>query len=81
MLGNIKFLVSMVFFTVLYIFLLAPAVERASTDIKSVAGPSSVTIIESIETALFVGLPLVFVIGSILVSFVVASGLRGTSSR
>jgi hypothetical protein len=79
MLGNIKFLVAMAFFTVLYVTTVAPALESVAADIKSVGGASTVAIIEGIETALFVGLPLVFVVGIVLVTFVSASGLRGSS--
>jgi hypothetical protein len=79
MLGNLKFLVGMVFFTVLYVTTVAPALESVSADIKGVGGPGTVAIIETIETALFIGLPLVFVVGILLVGFVSASGLRGSS--
>lgn len=79
MLGNIRFLVAMVFFLVLYITTLAPAIERVSSSIQDVAGPAAVGSYSQVETTLFVGLPLVFLGGIILIVFVVAAGLRGTS--
>jgi hypothetical protein len=79
MLRLIQFMVAMVFFLVLYITTLAPAIERVSSAIRSVNGPAAVGDFALIETALFVGLPLVFLGGIILIVFVAASGLRGTS--
>jgi len=79
MLSNIRFLVAMIFFLVLYVTTLAPAIERVSSAIQDVGGPAAVGSYSQVETTLFVGLPLVFLAGIILIVFVVAAGLRGTS--
>jgi uncharacterized membrane protein YcgQ (UPF0703/DUF1980 family) len=79
MLGNIKFLVSMVFGVLLFVFTLAPALETVVNTIRAATGTPEVSSFARVETVLFVGLPLVMVFGVILIVFVVAAGLRGTS--
>jgi|AKVG01.1.fsa_nt_gi hypothetical protein len=79
MLGNIKLLVALVFGIVLYSFTLAPALETTINAIRTATGTPEVGSFARVETALFVGLPLVFVVGIILVVFVAAAGLRGSS--
>jgi uncharacterized membrane protein len=80
MLRTVKFVVAMSVFLVLYITTVAPAIESVSSSIQSVNGNTGpLSMWGSVETALFVGLPLVMLGGIILVGFIVAVGLRGTS--
>jgi hypothetical protein len=81
MIQTIKFVVSTIFFLVLFGFVLAPALNQTSDAIEgsmSSTGPL-VGLIDTVETALFLGMPLLLLGGIILVGLVVASGLRGTS--
>jgi hypothetical protein len=84
-LSNIKFLTVMVFFLVLMVTVLLPVIEQiAATVIPLQPSGESVNlaitgVIDTTLTAVFVGMPLVFLGGIILVSFVIAGGLRGTS--
>jgi hypothetical protein len=85
-LSNIKFLTVMVFFLVLMVTVLLPVIEQVAAvviPLQPETGESSslpiTGVIDSTLTAVFVGMPLVFLGGIILVSFVIAGGLRGTS--
>jgi len=79
MLRAMAFLVSMVFFLTIYITIVAPAIEQVSIAVQATSAPG--ISFSMIDTALFVGMPLVLLGGIILVLFVVATGLRGTSLR
>jgi hypothetical protein len=77
MLRAIAFLITMVFFLVIYAFVLAPALEIVSSSVQAASQPGIP--FASIDTVLFVGLPLILLGGVILVVFVIATGIRGTS--
>jgi TRAP-type C4-dicarboxylate transport system permease small subunit len=77
MLRAIGFLVSMVFFLTIYGFVLAPALEKVSSSVQAASAPGIPFGI--FNTVLFVGMPLVLLGGVILVVFVIATGIRGTS--
>jgi hypothetical protein len=77
MLRAIAFLISMLFFLVIYAFVLAPALEIVSNSLQAASAPGIP--FASFNTALFVGLPLILMGGIILVVFVIATGIRGTS--
>jgi hypothetical protein len=79
MLRAMAFLISTVFFLVIYTQIVAPAIEQVSNSVQSVSAPG--ISFQLIDTALFVGLPLVLLGGTIVVMFVIATGLRGTSLR
>lgn len=81
MLRPLRFLVAILFFAVLYITTLAPALETTSNDIKAQQpdNPAVAGVITDLETALFVGMPLLLVGGIIVTVFVISVGLRGTS--
>jgi len=81
MLSTIRFVVATTLFLVLFGFVLAPALNTVSDNIEGsmeTSGPL-VGLIADVETALFLGMPLLLLGGILLVGFVVASGLRGTS--
>jgi hypothetical protein len=84
-LSNIKFLTVMVFFLVLMVTVLLPVIEQIAATVIPLQPSGESTnlaitgVIDSTLTAVFVGMPLVFLGGIILVSFVIAGGLRGTS--
>jgi len=82
MLGTVRFLMAMIIFLIIYITLLAPALDTAVTALAG-QHPENAAFggYAAVETALFVGMPLVMVGGIILVGFIVAFGLRGTSFR
>jgi len=86
-LANVKFLTVMVFFLVLMVTVLLPVIEQIAATVVPLQ-PSgenanlAITItgvIDTTLTAVFVGMPLVLLGGVILISFVIAGGLRGTS--
>jgi len=79
MLRAMVFLITITFFLVIYTTIVAPALEMVSTSVQSVSAPG--ISFDLIDTALFVGLPLILLGGTIVVLFVVATGLRGTSLR
>ena len=79
MLRAMAFLVSTVFFLAIYVTVVAPAIEQVSNSVQAVSAPG--ISFSMIDTALFVGLPLILLGGTIVVLFVVATGLRGTSLR
>jgi hypothetical protein len=80
MFRTIKLVVAMSVFLVLYVTTIAPAIEDVSSSIQTINGNTGpLSMWGSVETALFVGLPLVMLGGIILVGFIVAVGLRGTS--
>lgn len=81
-LSNIKFLTVMVFFLVLMVTVLLPVIEQIASTVVPLqpSGALAITgVIQTTLTAVFVGMPLVLLGGVILVSFVIAGGLRGTS--
>lgn len=80
MLRAIKFVTATVFFLVLYITTLAPAIEDVSNSLQTVnGGAGPLDMWGAVETALFLGMPLVLLGGVILIGFVIAFGIRGTS--
>jgi hypothetical protein len=79
-LRTMKFTLAMMFFLVLYVTTLAPAIELVSTNIQGLQPDNAtITVIPQLETALFLGMPLILLGGVLVTLFVVASGLRGTS--
>lgn len=76
-----KLLVGMVFFLVVYAGVLVPALQRVSSSISGMTPTGGVDpgIIGTTETVLFLGLPLLFLGGIILVVALIAVGIRGTS--
>jgi len=72
-----------IIFLIIYITIVAPPLA-AVTDRLSAANPSDgvVTgVIGNLETVIFVGLPLLLLAGIILIGFIFAVGIRGTSIR
>jgi len=83
MLPLIRYMFVTIIFLIVYITIVAPPLA-AVTDRISVANPSNgvVTgVIGDLETVIFVGLPLVLLAGIILIGFIFAVGIRGTSLR
>ena len=81
MLSTIRFVVVTTLFLVLFGVVLAPALNTVSDNVEGSMESSGqlVGLIAEVETALFLGMPLLLLGGILLVGFVVASGLRGTS--
>jgi len=83
MLPLIRYMFVTIIFLIIYITIVAPPLA-AVTDRISAANPSNgvVTgVIGDLETVIFVGLPLVLLAGIILIGFIFAVGIRGTSLR
>jgi hypothetical protein len=81
MLLGIKFVIATSFFIIAYLTILAPALDRVSNTVQSVDNTGGIAIYETLETVLFVGMPLIFVGGILVVVFVVAAGGRRGTSR
>jgi len=77
MLRAMGYMVTIVFFLSVYVTVLAPAIEQVSSAIQAESAPG--ISFELIDTALFVGLPLILLGGTLVLMFVIATGLRGTS--
>jgi len=83
MLPLIRYMFVTIIFLIVYITIVAPPLA-AVTDRISAANPSDgvVTgVIGNLETVIFVGLPLLLLAGIILIGFIFAVGIRGTSVR
>jgi len=83
MLPLIRYIFVTIIFLIIYITIVAPPLA-AVTDRISAANPGNgvVTgVIGDLETVIFVGLPLVLLAGIILIGFIFAVGIRGTSLR
>jgi len=83
MLPLIRYMFVIIIFLIIYIPIVAPPLA-AVTDRISAANPSNgvVTgVIGDLETVIFVGLPLLLLAGIILIGFIFAVGIRGTSLR
>lgn len=81
MLRTLRFVVAMVFFLVVFVGVIAPALSQFSSAMEGamISDGALTGVIATTETVLFLGMPLVMLGGVILIGFVVASGLRGTS--
>jgi len=83
MLGPIRYIIVVGFMMVIFATTLAPALSRVISTLQNVFITTEMTsgVIGNTTTFLFIGMPLLFVSGAILVGFFVAVGLRGTSFR
>lgn len=82
MLPLIRYMFVTILFLIVYITIVAPPLA-AVTDRLSDANPGGVAtgVIGDLETVIFVGLPLVLLAGIIIIGFIFAVGIRGTSVR
>ena len=78
MLRAMGYLVTVVFFLVTYVTVVAPALEQVTDSITAVDNTGLIAY-DGVLTALFYGMPMLLLGGVILVVFVVATGIRGTS--
>jgi len=81
MLGGIRFVIASTFFIIAYLTILAPAIDSVSNSVQSLDNTGGIAIYQTLETVLFVGMPLVFVGGILVVVFLVAAGGRRGTSR
>jgi hypothetical protein len=81
MLGTIRYVVGILVFLGIYATVLAPALSQVTDQIFQVTPEGAVDtgLITTLETVMFVGLPMILMAGVIILGFVVAVGLRGTS--
>ena len=84
MLPLIRYMFVTIVFLIIYITVVAPPLA-AGTDRLSIAndpsGGVSTSVIGNLETVIFVGLPLILLAGIIIIGFIFAFGIRGTSVR
>jgi hypothetical protein len=81
MLGGIRFVIASTFFIIAYLTILAPAIDSVSNSVQSLDNTGGIAIYQTLETVLFVGMPLIFVGGILVVVFLVAAGGRRGTSR
>lgn len=83
MLRPIRYIVVVGFMLVIFATTLAPALSRVISTLQDVFISTEMTgsVIGNTTTFLFIGMPLLFIGGAILVAFFVAVGIRGTSYR
>jgi len=82
MIRVIRYVVALIVFLVVYITVLAPVLSQITAALQTAtpAGPLS-GVVDPLETAIFVGMPLILAAGVLIIGFVVAVALRGTSVR
>lgn len=81
MFSTIRFVIATVFFLVIFAYVLAPALSQVTDALQGlmISDGAATGVIGSMETVLFLGMPLVMLGGVLLIGFVAATGLRGTS--
>jgi hypothetical protein len=81
MLGTIRYVIGILVFLGIYATVLAPALSQVTDQIFQATpeGAVNTSLITTLETVMFVGLPMILMAGVIVLGFVVAVGLRGTS--
>lgn len=79
----IKYVLTTSFILVVFATTLGPALQRVITELQTVMVSNGQTdsVIGSTETVLFLGMPLLFIGGAVVLAFFVAVGIRGTSFR
>jgi len=80
MLNVVRYVTALLVFLLIYVTVLAPVLSQLTGSLQSATtqGPLS-GIIDPLETAMFVGMPLVLAAGVLLIGFIIAVGIRGTS--
>lgn len=81
MFSTIRFVIGTVFFLVIFGYALAPALSQVTDALQGlmISDGAATGVIGRMETVLFLGMPLVMLAGVMVIGFVVATGLRGTS--
>jgi len=81
MFSTIRFVIATVFFLVIFAYVLAPALSQVTDALQGlmISDGAATGVIGSMETVLFLGMPLVMLGGVLVIGFVVGTGLRGTS--
>lgn len=76
-----RLLIAMTFVLVIYAGILAPAFQKVIKSLEPLIPSSGVDtgIVGTTETVMFLGIPLIFGGGIVLVFFLIAVRLRGTS--
>ena len=84
MLPLIRYMFVTIVFLIIYITVVAPPLAAVTNRLSIVNDPSggvSTSVIGNLETVIFVGLPLILLAGIIIIGFIFAFGIRGTSVR
>jgi hypothetical protein len=79
MINTIRLIVSMLAFLVIYAFVIAPALQQFITAVEPFSDGAIGGVFGPTQTALFLAMPLLLLGGIIVLGFVIATGLRGTS--
>lgn len=83
MLPLIRYMFVTIIFLIIYITIVAPPLANL-TDAISIANEGNTVaegVIGNMETVIYIGMPLVLLAGIILIGFIFAFGIRGTSVR
>jgi len=79
MIRTIRLIVGMVAFLVIYAFIIAPALQQFIAAVEPFSGGAISGVFGPTKTALFLAMPLLLLGGILVLGFVIATGLRGTS--
>jgi hypothetical protein len=83
MLPLIRYMFVTIVFLIIYITIVAPPLANLTSAISTANQGNTVAVgvIGNLETVIYIGLPLVLLAGVILIGFIFAFGIRGTSVR
>jgi len=84
MLPLIRYMFVTIVFLIIYITVVAPPLAAVTERLSIANNPNggvSTSVIGNLETVIFVGLPLILLAGIIIIGFIFAFGIRGTSVR
>jgi len=83
MLPLIRYMFVTILFLIVYITIVAPPLAAVTNRLSAANGSGGAVtgVIGDLETVIFVGMPLILLAGIILIGFIFAVGIRGTSFR
>jgi hypothetical protein len=83
MLPLIRYMFVTILFLIVYITIVAPPLAAVTDRLSGANGSGGAVtgVIGDLETVIFVGMPLILLAGIILIGFIFAVGIRGTSFR
>lgn len=83
MLPLIQYMFVTIIFLIIYITIVAPPLANLTGAISTANEGNTVAegVIGNMETVIYIGMPLVLLAGVILIGFIFAFGIRGTSVR
>lgn len=82
MVNTIRLMVALIVFLIIHVFVIMPALQQFFLDTEPFLSPGSGGIggvLGPIRQALFLAMPLLLLGGVVVLGFVIATGIRGTS--